>query len=91
MIDETKTADDAKTTVGPEAAPRKRVRRSNGKAGAPAEDGKVTADGFSFAATVEFGGTQVEMHVKGTVAGNQVSGTMDSPQGTVSFTGKRNP
>ncbi|PYS99560.1 MAG: hypothetical protein DMF63_10760 [Acidobacteria bacterium] len=57
----------------------------------PIKDGKVTADGFSFAATVEFGGTQVEMHVKGTVAGNQVSGTMDSPQGTVSFTGKRNP
>jgi hypothetical protein len=55
------------------------------------KDGKVTADGFSFAATVEFGGTQVEIQVKGTVTGNQVSGTIDSPQGTVPFTGTRNP
>ena len=57
----------------------------------PIRDGKVTADGFSFGATVEFGGTQVEINVKGTVTGNQVSGTIDSPQGTVPFTGTRNP
>ena len=57
----------------------------------PIKDGKVTADGFSFAATVEFGGTQVEILVKGTVTGDRVSGTIDSPQGTVPFTGTRNP
>ena len=57
----------------------------------PIKDGKVTADGFSFSATVEFGGTQVEIQVKGTVTGNQVSGTIDSPQGTVPFSGTRNP
>jgi hypothetical protein len=29
--------------------------------------------------------------VKGSVSGNQVSGTIDSPQGTVPFSGTRNP
>ncbi len=57
----------------------------------PVKDGKVTADGFSFAATVEFGGSTIEIFVKGSVTGNQVSGTIDSPQGTVPFTGTRNP
>ena len=58
---------------------------------APIRDGKVTADGFSFAATVEFGGAQIEIIVKGTVTGNQIKGTIDSPQGTVPFSGTRNP
>ncbi|MEO8573337.1 MAG: amidohydrolase family protein [Pyrinomonadaceae bacterium] len=57
----------------------------------PLKDGKVTAEGFSFSATVEFGGSQIEINVKGTVTGNQVSGTIDSPQGTVPFSGTRNP
>ena len=57
----------------------------------PVKDGKVTPDGFTFAATVEFGGSTIEIFVKGTVAGNQVSGTIDTPQGTVPFTGTRNP
>ncbi|MEP7148624.1 MAG: amidohydrolase family protein [Acidobacteriota bacterium] len=57
----------------------------------PVKDGKVTAEGFSFAATVEFGGSQIEVFVKGTVTGNQVSGTVDLPQGTVPFSGTRNP
>jgi imidazolonepropionase-like amidohydrolase len=58
---------------------------------APVKDGKVTAEGFSFAATVEFGGASIDIFVKGTVSGNQVTGTIDSPQGTVPFTGTRNP
>lgn len=57
----------------------------------PIKDGKVTAEGFSFGATVEFGGSTIEIFVKGTVSGNQVSGTIDSPQGTVPFSGTRNP
>lgn len=55
------------------------------------KDGKVTADGFSFASTVEFGGSTIDILVKGTVTGNQISGTIDSPQGTVPFSGTRNP
>ena len=57
----------------------------------PIKDGKVTADGFSFAATVEFGGAQIEILVKGTVTGNEIKGTMDSPQGSFPFSGTRNP
>jgi hypothetical protein len=55
------------------------------------KDGKVTTDGFSFSGTVEFGGSQIEIVVKGSVSGTQISGTIDSPQGTVPFTGTRNP
>ncbi|HYJ90123.1 MAG TPA: amidohydrolase family protein, partial [Pyrinomonadaceae bacterium] len=54
-------------------------------------DGKVAADGFTFSASVQFGGTQMEIVVKGAVTGNQISGTIDSPQGTVPFSGTRNP
>ena len=57
----------------------------------PLKDGKVTPEGFSFSATVELGGSQIEINVKGTVTGNQISGTIDLPQGTVPFSGTRNP
>jgi imidazolonepropionase-like amidohydrolase len=57
----------------------------------PVKDGKVTAEGFSFAATVELGGSQVEIQVKGTVTGNQLNGTVDFPQGTFPLSGTRNP
>jgi adenine deaminase len=57
----------------------------------PIKDGKVTPEGFSFAATVEFGGSTIEVFVKGTVSGNTISGTIESPQGVVPFTGTRNP
>jgi imidazolonepropionase-like amidohydrolase len=55
------------------------------------KDGKATAEGFSFSGTVMFGGSQIEIVVTGTVKGNEVSGTIDSPQGTVTFSGTRNP
>jgi hypothetical protein len=58
---------------------------------APLRDGKVTADGFSFSATVPFGGSQIEIVVRGSVSGNQISGTIDSPQGSVPFSGTKNP
>jgi imidazolonepropionase-like amidohydrolase len=57
----------------------------------PIKDGKVTAEGFTFAATVEFGGSTIEIFVKGTVSGDRITGTIDSPQGTVPFSGTRNP
>lgn len=55
------------------------------------KDGKVTSEGFSFSGTVEFGGSTIEILVKGTVTGNQISGTIDSPQGAVPFSGTKNP
>ncbi len=57
----------------------------------PIKDGKITAEGFSFAGTVEFGGSTIDILVKGSVNGNQIAGTVDSPQGTVPFSGTRNP
>ncbi len=55
------------------------------------KDGKVTANGFEYAATVEFGGATIDIFVRGNVTGNNISGTIDSPQGTVPFSGTRNP
>jgi hypothetical protein len=57
----------------------------------PIKDGKVTSEGFEFGGTAEFGGSTVDIIVKGTVTGNQISGTIDSPQGPVTFSGIRNP
>ena len=57
----------------------------------PIKDGKVAAEGFNFAATVQFGGSQIEILVKGTVTGNEIKGTIDAPQGSFPFTGTRNP
>lgn len=54
-------------------------------------DGKISADGFSFGATVEFGGSNIDIAVRGTISGNQISGTVDSPQGAVPFSGTKNP
>lgn len=55
------------------------------------KDGKVTAEGFNFSGSMEFGGSTMEIKVRGTVAGNQINGTIDSPQGTIPFSGTKNP
>ena len=57
----------------------------------PVKDGKVTPEGFSFSATVQIGGSTVDVVVKGTVTGNEIRGTIDAPQGTLTFSGTRNP
>ena len=57
----------------------------------PIKDGKVTAEGFDFASTVEFGGTTFDILVKGAVVGNQISGTITSPQGAIPFSGTKTP
>ena len=54
-------------------------------------DGRVTPEGFTFSGSVEFGGSMIEIAVKGSVSGTQISGTIDSPQGQVPFSGTRNP
>jgi hypothetical protein len=57
----------------------------------PVRDGKVTAEGFTFSGTVQFGGSTIEILVRGSVTGNAISGTIDSTQGPVTFSGTRNP
>ena len=54
-------------------------------------DGKVTGSSFSFAATVPYGGQNLDITVNGTVTGNQISGTITSPVGDVPFAGTKNP
>jgi imidazolonepropionase-like amidohydrolase len=58
---------------------------------APIKDGKVTSDGFSFSANVDYGGNQIEINVTGKVAGSSISGTIESPQGAIPFSGTKNP
>ncbi|MCA1624823.1 MAG: amidohydrolase family protein [Acidobacteria bacterium] len=57
----------------------------------PIKDGRVTAEGFNFTMTVEFGGSTYEVAVVGRVSGNQISGTMTTPQGPISFNGTKTP
>lgn len=54
-------------------------------------NGRVTANGFSFTTSVMFGGASINIAVAGTVSGSSVSGTVDAPQGTVPFSGTKNP
>lgn len=58
---------------------------------APIKDGKVTSDGFSFSTTMNLSGTQTNVTVTGKVTGTQISGTIDSPQGAIPFSGTKNP
>lgn len=55
------------------------------------KDGRVTANGFEFSASVNVGEATVDIIVRGNVTGNQVSGTIDSNQGNFPFSGTRNP
>jgi hypothetical protein len=55
------------------------------------KEGKVTAEGFTFQGSVEYAGSTIQIIVKGTVNGNQISGSIDSNQGVVPFSGTRVP
>lgn len=57
----------------------------------PIKDGKVTADGFSFSAEIEFEGRTTEMTVNGKASGNQISGTVSTSGGAIPFTGTKIP
>ena len=58
---------------------------------APIKNGKITSEGFSFSATVEFGGQTIDLDVSGKVTGNQISGTISTPQGAIPFSGTKTP
>ncbi|MDQ3711182.1 MAG: amidohydrolase family protein [Acidobacteriota bacterium] len=57
----------------------------------PIKDGKVTAEGFNFTTTIEFGGSTFNLDVSGKVTGSQISGTMTTPQGAIAFSGTKTP
>ncbi|MGE3467577.1 MAG: hypothetical protein AB7J13_11665, partial [Pyrinomonadaceae bacterium] len=54
-------------------------------------NGRVSGTGFNFTTNVSFQGVQMDITVMGTISGNQISGTVDSPQGSVPFSGTKNP
>ncbi|HSI88378.1 MAG TPA: amidohydrolase family protein [Pyrinomonadaceae bacterium] len=58
---------------------------------ATARDGKVTGNNFEFTTTVILEGQEMVIFVRGSVTGNTVSGTVESPQGTVPFSGTKIP
>lgn len=59
--------------------------------GVPLKNGKATADGFSFDATVQFQGQSLDLVVTGKVSGTQINGTIQTPMGAVPFSGTKNP
>ncbi|MFT3745818.1 MAG: amidohydrolase family protein [Pyrinomonadaceae bacterium] len=54
-------------------------------------NGRATADGFSFSASVPYGGANVDITMNGKINGNQISGTLDSALGSIPFSGTKNP
>ncbi len=57
----------------------------------PIRDGKTTPTGFTFSVTVNVGGSDIPVAFDGRVTGNEVEGTIDTPQGPVAFRGTRVP
>lgn len=57
----------------------------------PVTNGRVTGNQFTFTTTVQFGGASINITVQGTVTGTSVTGTVDSPQGNIPFSGTKNP
>ncbi|MEQ1605771.1 MAG: amidohydrolase family protein [Pyrinomonadaceae bacterium] len=54
-------------------------------------NGRATAEGFSFGASVPYGGANVDITMSGKVTGNQIGGTLDSALGSIPFSGTKNP
>lgn len=57
----------------------------------PFSDGRVNGNNFTFTGTVQFGGANLDISVNGRVSGNEISGTITSPQGPAPFSGTKNP
>jgi len=54
-------------------------------------NGKVSADGLSFDATVSVQGEPTDVSVSGKINGNQITGSIDSVHGVFQFIGSRSP
>ncbi len=64
---------------------------SDATGSSPIRNGKLNGDSVSFTTTVTFSGATFDLAVIGKVAGNQISGSIDSPQGAIAFTGNKVP
>jgi imidazolonepropionase-like amidohydrolase len=54
-------------------------------------DGSVNGNSFRFTTNATFGGQTVSLTYEGTVSGNQMSGTVTTPRGSIPFSGTRTP
>jgi imidazolonepropionase-like amidohydrolase len=54
-------------------------------------DGSATGNGFRFSTTANIGGQSISLAYEGTASGNQMTGTVTTPRGSIPFTGTRNP
>jgi hypothetical protein len=54
-------------------------------------DGSASGNGFRFSATANIGGQSISLAYEGTASGNQMTGTVTTPRGSIPFTGTRNP
>lgn len=54
-------------------------------------NGRVTGNRISFEGTVVFGGQSIAYSVTATITGNNLSGTIESPQGAIPISGTKNP
>ena len=57
----------------------------------PFSDGRVSGNNFTFSGAVQFGGANLDITVSGRVSGNEISGTVTTPQGPANFTGTKTP
>lgn len=54
-------------------------------------EGSVNGNSFRFSSIANFGGQSISLTFEGTANGNQMSGTVTTPQGAIPFSGTRNP
>jgi len=54
-------------------------------------DGRISPDGFTFQSTVDFAGTTMEINVNGRITGDKISGTINTTQGAVPYSGTKIP
>jgi hypothetical protein len=54
-------------------------------------NGSATGNGFRISTMINIEGQSTDITFEGTVSGNQMSGTVTSPQGSFPFSGTRNP
>jgi len=80
---------EATLTMDPDGAVTGSV--TNDQFGTAPMRGRVSGSRMTFTITLSFGGQQVELSGEGTVEGDRVSGSGDSPFGSFSFTGTKKP
>jgi hypothetical protein len=54
-------------------------------------NGRVNGNTITFGGSVVFGGQTIDYTVRATITGNQLSGTVDSSQGSIPITGIKTP